>query len=109
MKSQPSVWQTPVRLARAAARGALLILLGYRLDPPIAEPWRELRHCVRLDIRELGPEESTTLVRAVLRGEPPPELAALIEKTQGNPFFIEEVVRGLIDAGALESHDGAWR
>ncbi len=97
------------RLARAAARGALLILLGYRLDPPIAEPWRELRHCVRLDIRELGPEESTTLVRAVLRGEPPPELAALIEKTQGNPFFIEEVVRGLIDAGALESHDGAWR
>ncbi len=87
------------RLARAATQGALLIVLGYRLEPPIAEPWRELAHCARLEIQELSPADSAALVRAVLRGTPPPGLDALIERTQGNPFFIEEVVRGLIRSG----------
>jgi class 3 adenylate cyclase/tetratricopeptide (TPR) repeat protein len=97
------------RLARIAPRGRLLLLLGYRLDPPIAEPWVALEHCARLELRELAPEDSTALVRELLHGEPPAELATLIEKTQGNPFFIEEVVRGLIDAGVLAPEDGAWR
>ncbi|MFL5804433.1 MAG: tetratricopeptide repeat protein [Roseiflexaceae bacterium] len=96
------------RLARAATQGALLILLGYRLEPPIAEPWRELAHCTRLEIRELSSTDSAALVQAVLRGAPPSGLEALIEKAQGNPFFIEEVVHGLIDSGVLEQHDGAW-
>ncbi|HET9221725.1 MAG TPA: adenylate/guanylate cyclase domain-containing protein, partial [Roseiflexaceae bacterium] len=97
------------QLARAAARGPLLILLGYRLDPPIAEPWRELEHCTRLEIRELPAAGSIELVRALLRGEPPAELTALIEKAQGNPFFVEEVVRSLIDSGALEQQAGTWQ
>jgi class 3 adenylate cyclase/tetratricopeptide (TPR) repeat protein len=97
------------RLARAAERGPLLILLGYRLDPPIAEPWRELAHCARLEIRELAPAGSIELVRALLRSEPPSELSALIEKAQGNPFFVEEVVRSLIDSGALEQRAGVWQ
>ncbi|HEX9369796.1 MAG TPA: tetratricopeptide repeat protein, partial [Roseiflexaceae bacterium] len=81
----------------------------YRLDPPIAEPWRELACCTRIDVRELSPAGSAELVRALLRAEPPPELTALVDKAQGNPFFVEEVVRGLVESGALARDAGGWR
>jgi class 3 adenylate cyclase len=31
------------------------------------------------------------------------------EKARGNPFYIEEVVRALVDAGAVEAHAGRFR
>ncbi|HET9224824.1 MAG TPA: tetratricopeptide repeat protein, partial [Roseiflexaceae bacterium] len=77
--------------------------------PPIAEPWRELEYCARIEVRELSPESSIDLMRALLLGEPPAELAALIERTQGNPFFVEEVVRGLVESDALARDGGGWR
>jgi predicted ATPase/class 3 adenylate cyclase len=97
------------RLARRAESAAVLIVLGYRPDPPIPEPWRDLAHCSYLSIRELPPESSTTLVRALLGGEPPPELAVLIDKAQGNPFFIEEVVRSLLESGVLQRDANGWQ
>jgi class 3 adenylate cyclase/tetratricopeptide (TPR) repeat protein len=97
------------RLARRVSEAPLLLMLGYRLDPPIPEPWRELSFCARLDVRELSAEGSAALVRELLRGDPPPELTALIEKAQGNPFFVEEVVRGLVESGALARESSEWR
>jgi tetratricopeptide (TPR) repeat protein len=97
------------RLAHRAPQAPLLLLLGYRLDPPIAEPWRELDFCARIEVRELSPESSIDLMRALLLGEPPAELTTLIERTQGNPFFVEEVVRGLVESGALARDGGGWR
>jgi predicted ATPase len=42
-----------------------------------------------------------------------PELAAirqlLIERTEGNPFFLEESVRALVETGALAGERGAYR
>lgn len=35
--------------------------------------------------------------------------AAIEEKAQGNPFFVEEVVRSLVDEGAVEVRDGRFR
>jgi serine phosphatase RsbU (regulator of sigma subunit)/predicted ATPase len=40
----------------------------------------------------------------------PGEVQALIQhKAEGNPLFVEEVVRALIDRGALFQEDGEWR
>jgi predicted ATPase len=97
------------RLARRVVEAPMLVVFGYRPDPHIPESWRDLPHCVRLSVGELGPEGSEALVRALLRGEPPPELAGLIERAQGNPFFIEEVVRSLVDFGGLERTAQGWR
>ncbi|HEU4325340.1 MAG TPA: adenylate/guanylate cyclase domain-containing protein [Roseiflexaceae bacterium] len=97
------------RLARQAVAAPLLIVLGYRTEPAIAEPWRTLPHCVRIAVGELDTEGGAALLRALLRGEPPPELAGLIERAQGNPFFIEEVVRSLVESGALERGPQGWR
>jgi class 3 adenylate cyclase/tetratricopeptide (TPR) repeat protein len=97
------------RLATHAAQAALLLVFGYRLDPPIAEPWRELGNCARIEVRELSAEGSMALARELLRGEPPSDLTTLIEKTQGNPFFVEEVVRGLVESGALVHQTAGWQ
>jgi predicted ATPase len=97
------------RLARRAPRAPLLIVLGYRPDPAVAEPWRNLAHCSSLAIGELTAEASATLLRSLLRGEPPAALGSLAEKAQGNPFFIEEVVRSLIESNALRHEPDGWR
>jgi class 3 adenylate cyclase/tetratricopeptide (TPR) repeat protein len=97
------------RLTRVAVRAPILMLLGYRTDPQIAEPWADWPHCARLVIGELSQEGSAALVRELLHGEPPPALGGLLEKTQGNPFFIEEVVRGLVESGALQLTDDGWQ
>ena len=40
----------------------------------------------------------------------PPELERrLLDQAEGNPFFLEELVRSLVDAGALVRDDGGWR
>ena len=97
------------RITQRAHQVALFIVLGYRIDPPIAEPWSHLDHCVRMAIRELPPESSMDLIRELLGNEPVPELVTLLDKAQGNPFFIEEVIREMIESGTLESHDDGWQ
>ena len=61
----------------------------------------------------LSPDESRALVQHLLDApDPSPRLRDLIlNKADGNPFFMEEVVRSLMALGAIERDDttGAWR
>ena len=64
-----------------------------------------------ISLEPLGPAGTRELLRD-LAGEDPSldGLAELIhERTAGNPFFIEEIVRGLAEAGNLEGERGAYR
>jgi class 3 adenylate cyclase len=58
-------------------------------------------------LREADAEQ---MAGALLGSEslPPSLRAALLDRAEGNPFFLEQLVGGLIDAGALERRDGAW-
>ena len=60
-----------------------------------------------MTLRELTPDESRALVEALLTIEDLPESVKemILEKAHGNPFFVEEVVRSLIDSEAVY-HDG---
>ncbi|MBI4636203.1 MAG: AAA family ATPase [Candidatus Rokubacteria bacterium] len=66
-----------------------------------------------LALAPLSPAESERLVTNLLEREDlPPRLRQMIlARAEGNPFFVEEVIRALIDAGALERSDpaGPWR
>ena len=43
-------------------------------------------------------------------GEPPGNLCSrILERASGNPLFIEEIVRGLIEDGTLEREGAQWR
>ncbi len=61
----------------------------------------------------LSPQESAMLVRNLLRIDDLPARLhqVILEKTEGNPFFMEEVIRSLIDLGAIAKDEaaGRWR
>ncbi len=86
----------------------LLVILGYRPDPAFAEPWRDLAHSLSIEIGELSAQESAALLEHLLDDLPPPELLALLEKTQGNPLFVEELVQSLRETGDLVRHEDGW-
>ena len=101
-------------------RGPLLILLSMRPDTE-TPGWKvkeaaetALNHrFTGLQLRPLSAEEGGRLVDSLLAiSDLPPRLRALIqEKTEGNPFFVEEVVRTFIDDGlVVRGKSGArWR
>jgi len=78
---------------------------GYRVD------WLGRAHCRQVALHPLPRETTAELLRELLG--PDPSLAALTERigerTAGNPFFVEEVVRTLAETGRLAGASGAYR
>jgi class 3 adenylate cyclase/tetratricopeptide (TPR) repeat protein len=68
------------------------------------------RH-VELTLQPLGPADIEELIRNLLDIDDLPDAvrATITDKAGGNPFFIEEVVRELIEAGAIVEVDGRFR
>jgi predicted ATPase len=64
-----------------------------------------------LNLEALQPEESRLLVSNLLQIEAlPSDVRDLIlQKAEGNPFFMEEVIRMLIDRGAIHKVNGKWQ
>jgi class 3 adenylate cyclase/tetratricopeptide (TPR) repeat protein len=99
-------------------RGPLIIVLAMR--PNAQSPgWAvkevaetEFSHrCTSLQLEPLSAEEGSQLVENLLTiSDLPQRLRTLIqEKTEGNPFFVEEVVRTLIDDGIVVRDESGMR
>jgi class 3 adenylate cyclase/predicted ATPase len=88
-------------LADSGAGARLLLLVNYR--PEYRHEWSGRGHYLQLRLDPLGGEHGAAMLAALLGGGV--ELEALkrliIERTEGNPFFIEEMVQALFDEGAL--------
>ncbi len=79
----------------------ILMISAYR--PEGAPPWAQGTHYQRLVLETLSFDASIRLVRNILGGlalDPALE-KKIVEKTGGNPFFVEEIVRDLLDRGDL--------
>ncbi len=86
-----------------------LAIVNFR--PEYGAEWAEVPAYRDISLEPLGPEDTRELLRD-LAGEDPSldGLGELIhERTAGNPFFIEEIVRALAEAGNLEGERGAYR
>src|SRR4030095_7054988 len=66
-------------------------------------------HQLRID--PLSPESADELLEALLGldAELAPLKRLLVERTEGNPFFLEESVRTLVETRALVGERGAYR
>ena len=97
------------RLRRSIADARILLLVNYR--PEYRGPWAAAPGVIEVRIDPLGSESSVELLRALLGTSPSlaPLCDHLIALTQGNPFFLEESVRTLIEIGALAGERGAYR
>jgi class 3 adenylate cyclase/tetratricopeptide (TPR) repeat protein len=94
--------------ADSVATHRVLCILSYRTgySPPLGE--RSYCTCVALDA--LSADHSAQMASALL-GEPnlPSNLkGAVMEKTEGNPFFVEEVVRSLREQGVIAEVGGRY-
>jgi predicted ATPase len=90
-----------------AARVALLV--SYR--PEYAHPWGSRTYYSQLRLDPLPAERAETLVTDLLGDHPSLEALKrrLVERTAGNPFFLEESVRALVERGDLAGERGALR
>jgi class 3 adenylate cyclase/uncharacterized protein YcbX len=88
-------------LADSIGTTKLLLLVNYR--PEYSHQWNSKTYYTQVRLDPLGHESAEVMLTALL-GEGD-DLAALkkliIEKTEGTPFFMEEMVQVLLDEGAL--------
>jgi ABC-type transport system substrate-binding protein/class 3 adenylate cyclase len=62
-----------------------------------------------VEVRPLPADSSRVLVSHAAEGELPESVAELLaERSGGNPFFLEEAIRDLIERGALQRRNGGW-
>jgi tetratricopeptide (TPR) repeat protein len=87
----------------------LLLLVNYR--PEYEHHWGSKTSYTQLRLDPLPPESAFELLHGLL-GEDrtiEPLTPILIERTEGNPFFLEETVRALVETKALVGEHGAYR
>lgn len=106
-----------LRLVRSDRPGAMLIVGTYRdtdVDRrhPLADALGDLRREPRaLKVSLDGLDEAglgALLADRAGHDAPEPFVRLLSENTDGNPFFIEEVLLHLVETGAIVQRDGMW-
>jgi class 3 adenylate cyclase/tetratricopeptide (TPR) repeat protein len=87
----------------------LLLLLNYR--PEFRHDWGTRVAYTQLRVEPLGPESTRAVLDTLLgaREELDPLKTLLIERTDGNPFFLEESVRTLVENLTLAGGPGDYR
>jgi tetratricopeptide (TPR) repeat protein len=87
----------------------LLLLVNYR--PEYRHSWGHKTAYTQLRLDPLPPASAETLLHPLLGDDSSlaPLKTLLIERTEGNPFFLEESVRTLVETGVLVGEPGAYR
>jgi tetratricopeptide (TPR) repeat protein len=96
-------------LVESLPTARLLLLVNYR--PEYQHGWGSKTYYRQLRIDPLPPESADELLEGLLGKDAglQPLKQLLIERTEGNPFFLEESVRTLIEAKVLVGGRGAYR
>lgn len=115
--ADPSSVDLLSQLVSLAATAAVAFALVSRPDRD-AVGWRLLNAArevtgvssIELHLAPLTDHDSWQLVENLLRVASLPDEArqTILAKAEGNPFFVEEVIRMLIDHGGLERHGDRW-
>src|SRR5262249_55459476 len=89
------------RVAERVAAQPVLVLITYR--PGYTPPIPDRTFHTRLALTTLSADDAVHVARDLLQASAlPPDLEQLvIRKAEGNPFFVEEMVRSLDEIGAL--------
>jgi class 3 adenylate cyclase/Flp pilus assembly protein TadD len=96
-------------LVESLPTARLLLLVNYR--PEYQHAWGSTTSYTQLRLDLLPPASADALLQALVGDDPSlaPLTRLLIARTEGNPFFLEESVRTLVETGALAGAPGAYR
>jgi class 3 adenylate cyclase len=87
----------------------ILLLVSYR--PEYTHPWGNRTYYTQVRIDPLARDDANALLTALLGDDPSvDDLKPLLTgRTAGNPLFLEESVRTLVESGTLQGEPGAYR
>jgi class 3 adenylate cyclase len=115
--ADPSSTELLTRLLPVASVAPLLFCIAARPDRD-APGWRLVTAAreilggslTEITLGSLSDGDSRQLVANLLEIEALPERlrSLILEKAEGNPLFVEEVIRMLIDRGAIVRSNGGW-
>jgi predicted ATPase len=96
-------------LGESLPMARLLLLVNYR--PDYRHGWGSKTYYTQVRLDPLPPASADTFLQALVGDDPSlaPLTQLLIQRTEGNPFFLEESVRTLVETGVLEGEPGAYR
>ena len=96
-------------LVESLPTARLLLLVNYR--PEYQHGWGSKTYYAQLRLDPLPPASADAFLHALLGDDPGLEALKplLIARTAGNPFFLEESVRTLVETGVLVGERGAYR
>ena len=96
-------------LVESLPTARLLLLVNYR--PEYQHGWGSKTYYTQLRLDPLPPASADAFLQALLGNDPSlaPLKQLLIERTGGNPFFLEESVRALVEIGVLVGERSAYR
>ncbi len=105
-------------LLRQLREERVLIVGAYReteLDRahPLAKSlvdWNRERLVTRIALRRFNPAETSAQLGALLGESVSNDFGeAVHQETEGNPFFVEEVLKALIEQGSVRRESGRWK
>ncbi|GAB7540665.1 adenylate/guanylate cyclase domain-containing protein [Cupriavidus sp. 8B] len=87
----------------------IVLFVNYR--PEYSHDWGCRNYYTQLHLEPLGQAEAQGLLSALLGDDPAlvPLKQLILAKTEGNPFFMEEVVQTLAEENALLGQPGSYR
>jgi class 3 adenylate cyclase/tetratricopeptide (TPR) repeat protein len=96
-------------LVESLPAARVLLLVNYR--PEYQHGWSTKTYYTQIRLDPLPPASTEAILQSLLGGNASlePLKQMLIERTQGNPFFLEESVRTLVETQVLVGAPGAYR
>lgn len=106
-------WADPLTkevIVRLHKLDTLLLLLAYRPDADVVAPFESAYTVSELTLAELSRTDSRRLITTLLDISGIPEWleSGILDRGQGNPFYVEELIRSLIQRGAITRSNGHW-
>jgi predicted ATPase len=96
-------------LVESLPAARMLLLVNYR--PEYSHQWAGRTYYTQLRLDALPHDHAAEFLAALVGSDPglDPLKRVLIGRTEGNPFFLEESVRSLVETGSLAGERGAYR
>jgi len=96
-------------LASRASRVPLLFLLALRIGGGAPDPKPGRTNFTQIVLEPLSTEEAERIVESVIEWAPAELRDRIVARAGGNPFFIEESIRALVESGAIgRDESGEW-
>jgi hypothetical protein len=91
-------------LVESLAGAAILLLTTYR--PGYRSPWLDTSYATQISLGLLASQDAASVVRSNSQHRALPDhlVQVIVDKADGNPFFLEELTRTLLEQEALQ-HD----